>query len=303
MKKKPLISIVMNCHNGAEFLKESLISIVNQEFKNWELIFWDNQSTDNSPKIFLSFNDSRFKYFRSKKFTNLYTARNLAIRKTKGKIITFLDVDDLWLPQKLKQQVNFFKRNNFAEIVYSNYYVKKKIFGFKIKKLKFKEKLPNGNITNELLKDYKIGWLTVAIKKSIIKDNKKFFDEKVNMIADFDLMIRLSLKKKIFCIQKPLAIYRHHPLQLTRKKFLNQASHFLKWSKSSHLKQILKNKSHQKNLNLKIEFFEELILLKRGNYSILRVWDKMLKGKIKLSMKLIAFIVFPNFFKKYIMSI
>ena len=122
------------------------------------------------------------------------------------------------------------------------------------------------------------------------------------MIADFDLMIRLSLKKKIFCIQKPLAIYRHHPIQLTRKKFLNQASHFLKWSKSSYLKQILKNKN-QKNLNHKIEFFEELILLKRGNYSILRVWNKILNGKIKLSIKLIAFIIFPNFFTKYIMSI
>ena len=177
----------MNCHNGEKFLKESLISIVNQEFKNWELIFWDNQSTDKSQNIFLSFKDSRFKYFRSKKFTNLYTARNLAIRKTKGKIITFLDTDDLWLPQKLELQVNFFKRNNSAEIVYSNYYVKKEIIGFKTKKLKFKEKLPNGNITNELLKNYRIGWLTVAIK-SIIKD-KKFFDEKLNMIADFDLMI------------------------------------------------------------------------------------------------------------------
>ena len=61
MKKKPLISIVMNCHNGEKFLKESLISIVNQKFKNWELIFWDNQSTDNSQNIFLSFKDPRFK--------------------------------------------------------------------------------------------------------------------------------------------------------------------------------------------------------------------------------------------------
>ena len=303
MKKKPLISIIMNCHNGEKFLKESLISIVNQKFKNWELIFWDNQSTDNSQNIFLSFKDTRFKYFRSKKFTNLYTARNLAISKTKGKIITFLDVDDLWLPQKLKLQVDFFKKNNAAEILYSNYYVKKEILGFKIKKLKFKEKLPNGNITNELLKSYRIGWLTVAIKKNIIKEKKKFFDEKLNMIADFDLMIRLSLKKKIFCIQKPLAIYRHHSLQLTRKNFFNQVRHFLKWSKSSYSKQILKNKSYKKNLNHKIEFFEELILLKRGNYSILRVWNKMLKGKIKLSMKLIAFIIFPNFFTKYIMSI
>ena len=67
MKKKPLISIVMNCHNGEKFLKESLISIVNQKFKNWELIFWDNQSTDNSQNIFLSFKDSRIQVFSIKK--------------------------------------------------------------------------------------------------------------------------------------------------------------------------------------------------------------------------------------------
>ena len=78
------------------------------------------------------------------------------------------------MPQKLELQVDFFKRNNSAEIVYSNYYVKKEILGFKTKKLRFKEKLPKGNITSELLKNYRIGWLTVAIKKSIIKDKKIF---------------------------------------------------------------------------------------------------------------------------------
>ena len=57
MKKKPLISIIMNCYNGERFLRYSLKSIIDQTFKNWELIFWDNLSTDNSKKIFLSFKD------------------------------------------------------------------------------------------------------------------------------------------------------------------------------------------------------------------------------------------------------
>ena len=50
---KPLISIIVNCFNGEKYLNQALQSAINQTFKNWELIFWDNQSTDNSKKIFL----------------------------------------------------------------------------------------------------------------------------------------------------------------------------------------------------------------------------------------------------------
>ena len=108
MSKKPLVSIIMNCFNGEKYLIESLKSIQNQNYKNWELIFWDNKSTDRSKTIFKKFKDKRFKYYYAKKFTNLYTARNLAIKKAKGKILTFLDVDDLWTSNKLLKQVNFF---------------------------------------------------------------------------------------------------------------------------------------------------------------------------------------------------
>ena len=61
----PKISIIMNCYNGEEYLKESLESILAQSYLNWELIFFDNSSNDNSKKIFRSFKDKRFKYFFS----------------------------------------------------------------------------------------------------------------------------------------------------------------------------------------------------------------------------------------------
>jgi len=67
MKNEPLVSIIMNCHNGEKFLKESIQSIISQKYKNWELIFWDNKSTDGSAKILKSFKDKRIRYFKSKK--------------------------------------------------------------------------------------------------------------------------------------------------------------------------------------------------------------------------------------------
>ena len=116
--KKPLISIIMNCYNGEKYLKKSINSIINQSYKNWELIFWDNQSQDNSKKILLSFKDKRIKYFKSKKLLNLYNARNLAITKSIGTYICFLDTDDWWMKKKLQTQVNFINNNKKVNFIY-----------------------------------------------------------------------------------------------------------------------------------------------------------------------------------------
>ena len=70
MKKKNLVSIIMNCHNGEKFLYESILSVVKQTYKNWELIFFDNNSNDNSKNIVFSFKDKRIKYYKSKLVNN-----------------------------------------------------------------------------------------------------------------------------------------------------------------------------------------------------------------------------------------
>ena len=122
-KKLPFISIIMNCHNGEKYLKNSIKSVLNQSYKFWELIFFDNQSKDKSKKIVLSFKDKRIKYFSSKKFNSLYEARNLAISKTKGEYVCFLDVDDWWTKTKLAKQVEIIKTNENIKFIYSNCYI------------------------------------------------------------------------------------------------------------------------------------------------------------------------------------
>ena len=77
MKKKlPLVSIIMNCHNGEKYLINSLNSIFAQDYHNWELIFWDNKSHDNSKKIIKKYQDKRVRYFYSNRLLPLYHARN-----------------------------------------------------------------------------------------------------------------------------------------------------------------------------------------------------------------------------------
>ena len=120
---RPLVSVVVNCHNGEKFLKTCIKSVLDQTYKNWEIVFWDNKSTDQSAKIVKSFKDKRIKYFKSNKFEKLYRTRNLAIKKSKGKYICFLDTDDFWSKNKLSSQINLIKRKNY-NIIYTNFTIK-----------------------------------------------------------------------------------------------------------------------------------------------------------------------------------
>ena len=116
------VSIIMNCYNGQEYLKDSLNSVINQTYKNWELIFYDNCSNDKSKKIFFEYkkNNSKFKYFKSKKKEKLGVARYNALKKIKGSFFLFFDCDDYLLPSKLKTQIKFFKKKQepFIQILF-----------------------------------------------------------------------------------------------------------------------------------------------------------------------------------------
>ena len=303
MKKQPLVSIIMNCLNGEKYLNESLQSVLNQSYKNWELIFWDNQSNDKSAKILKRYNDKRIRYFYSLKKEKLYKARYLAVKRSKGEILTFIDVDDLWIKTKLEKQVNFFKKNPNSEIVYSNYYVIKKFFNFFIKKKKYSNFLPSGNITNNLFNNYCVGWPTIAIKKKIFSLKKNFFKERLNMIADFELIIRLSLNRKIYSLQEPLAIYRQHPNQLTRKNFYDQVNHYLKWYNIIRYKKNYNRNYNFHKLKSKIIFFKAIIQLKKNNSSFRDMIKFFFKLDFKNFLKLIIFFISPNLYIKYIMGI
>ena len=161
-KLSPLVSVIMNCYNGEKFLDESIQSVISQTYDNWELIFWDNRSEDRSSEIFKKYQDKRFKYFYADKHTSLYEARNLAIQKSTGEFISFLDADDLWHKQKLEKQMDYFDDNSIG-VAYSNYWLVKK--DLIKKKISFRKKLYRGHVYNELMDNYNIGILTTIIRK------------------------------------------------------------------------------------------------------------------------------------------
>ena len=123
MNNSPLVSILMNCYNGEKYLQEAINSVVNQTYQNWVLIFWDNQSNDESAKIFFNNKDTRLHYYLSPFHTTLGDARVMASKKIKGQWLGILDTDDIWEPDKLTKQIDLInkvsKTNESIGLVYS----------------------------------------------------------------------------------------------------------------------------------------------------------------------------------------
>jgi len=262
MREKALISVIMNCHNGETFLEESLKSLFAQSYENWELIFWDNLSTDNSKKILKKFNDKRIKYYLSDNFTNLYEARNLAIEKASGKYISFLDTDDLWTKDKLKKQLNFLNEKKEFKILYSNYFIKDEIK--KKEYLMYNELLPSGYITQKLLNNYYLGITSVILEKKIFEEIN--FHKKYNVIGDFDFFIKISQTYKIGSIQEPLDFYRIHNNSYSLKRsevYINELSQWIQ-ENEKRLKESGFNLNKQKIFmyKLKIKAFLKKIINK-----------------------------------------
>lgn len=115
-----LVSIIMPSYNTAKFITDTIQSVLNQTYQNWELLIVDDCSTDNSDEVIASFNDPRIKIFKNEKNSGAAISRNKAIAEAAGKWIAFLDSDDLWLPEKLEKQINFMRKNGY-HFSYTNY--------------------------------------------------------------------------------------------------------------------------------------------------------------------------------------
>ncbi|HZD32631.1 MAG TPA: glycosyltransferase [Candidatus Angelobacter sp.] len=101
----PAVSIIMNVRNGAATVREALQSALQQTVSGWELIVWDDQSTDDSARIVAQFSDNRIRYFLAQRDMSLGQAREAAISHAQGEWLAFLDQDDIWSPRKLELQL------------------------------------------------------------------------------------------------------------------------------------------------------------------------------------------------------
>ena len=237
---KNLVSIIMNCHNGEKFINRSIQSILKQKYQNFEIIFYDNFSNDNTRKIIKQYKDKRINYYKSNKYLKLYDARNKAIKKSKGEYITFLDVDDEWHKEKLKYQIEQFYKFNH-DVSYTNYWVGK----YNKKKI-FKKKIECFDIKYQILNDYPIGISTSMVKSYIFFKENYLFNKNYEIIGDFDFFFRISKRFKFKCINQPLVTLYNHGGNSSIKNLHVQIKEFKKWYKINklHLSRFENNIKH-----------------------------------------------------------
>lgn len=203
------VSVIIPTYNRAHMITQAIDSVLNQAFKDFELIVVDNYSSDNTESVVKSYNDKRIRYFKNQNNGLIGISRNYGIQKSRGEYVSFLDDDDLWLPEKLEKQVGLLDANKELGLVYSDCYVIDSN-GNLLKNTYFHSVKPfSGNIFNELLVSNFIPQLTVLVRGEAL-GKVGVFDLKYKIAQDYELWLRIAEYYPIGFIEQPLAKYRIH---------------------------------------------------------------------------------------------
>ena len=215
--KNPLVSVIIPTYNRGWIVKEAIDSVLAQDFADFELIVVDDGSTDNTFKILEEF-ESDIRVIRQ---TNrgVSAARNCGIQASVGRWIAFLDSDDLWLPQKLSLQVDFFSSHGDAMICQTEeQWIRNGVrVNPKVRHHKF-----SGLIFERSLELCLVSPSAVMIRKDLFH-NVGLFDESLPACEDYDLWLRVSCRFPVYLIETPLIIKRGgHNDQLSRAPGLDK---------------------------------------------------------------------------------
>ena len=208
-----LVSVIIPYYKKKEYIATSINSVLKQSYKNFELIIIYDDSNHEDLIILnnLKKKDKRIKIFINKKNIGAGLSRNKGIKLSKGKLIAFLDSDDLWSRNKLKKQILFMKQKKI-KISHTSYYIinyNNKIIGQrKAKDLNYKQ----------LLKSCDIGLSTIILDKKLIKNNTKFASIKTK--EDYVLWLQITQnEKKIYALPNNLTKWRKLDNSLSSSKF------------------------------------------------------------------------------------
>ena len=211
-----LVSVITPMYNSGKYIEETLKSVISQTHENWELFIIDDGSSDNCVELVNGFKkfDDRIKLIINEENQGAAISRNIGIREANGRYIAFLDSDDLWVPTKLEEQINFMSKNQLA-LSYSSY---EKIdeSGNHIKNINI---VKIQTTYHNLLKSNYIGCLTAMIDLKMM-EQKKIYMPKITTRHDHGLW--LAIVKRGFNVSgnpKILAKYRYREGSISFSKF------------------------------------------------------------------------------------
>lgn len=212
MNDNPKISVIMSVYNDENYLKESIESILNQEFKDFEFIIVNDKSTDNSLKIINKFHDKRILIINNKKNLGLTKSLNIALKLAKGKYIARQDADDISLPQRFKKQYSFLEKNPEIALLGTSIYridensnELETVLSFE--QPSFKHML-NWN-------HFKHG--SVLFRKVLVNEIGGY-NELFEYVQDYEFWLRISKRYKVRNLKDPLYKLRIHNASIGSKK-------------------------------------------------------------------------------------
>ena len=224
----PAVSVIMNCLNSSRDLREAMNSLMAQTFTDFEVIFWDNCSTDESPAIAQSYGE-KVRYFRGESIVPLGEGRNLAPAQARGRYLAFLDCDDLWKPTKLERQVALFEANPRVGLVCTD----TEIFdGKRVLKRLFAETSPQrGMAFAALMQRQWISMSSAMVSREALTSlsaekissgqgiNGGWFDQSLNVCEEADVFYRIAHDWQLDHVDEPLTLWRVHGGNTTFRKF------------------------------------------------------------------------------------
>jgi len=211
-----IVDVIIPNFNKFRFLEKSILSVINQSYKNWFLHIIDDNSTDNSNEIFNKYKDNKkINIIKLKKNMGPSFCRNLGIRNSKSPYLSFLDSDDYWTNDKLETQLSFMIKNklNFTYSDYFTFYENKK------NNLTYKTNLKDSFKFNEFIYNSSINTSTIIIKRNLI-NNIKY--KKVDLLEDY--LFKCEILKKggsAIKFNKSLVFYRINSENRSQNKFAN----------------------------------------------------------------------------------
>ena len=215
-----LVSIVTPSYNCEPFIAETIQSVINQTYTNWELLIVDDNSSDNSVAIIKEFLliDTRIQLFQQDVNQGAAIARNIGIEKSKGEFIAFLDSDDLWMPKKLELQIAFMQKNDF-NFTHTSYF-----FIDESSKVLPKTYVVKGKLSyKDMLYTNRIGCLSVVLNQSKMG---KIFMPNMRKRQDYAHWLNiLKVEDFVYGLDQPLAKYRIRKNSMSANKV-----EMLKWN-------------------------------------------------------------------------
>lgn len=256
--ESPIISVIMPVYNGEKYLHIAIESILNQSYDNFELIIFNDNSTDTSKEIILSYstNDSRIVFVDKQKNVGPATLRNEGIDISKGEFIALLDADDIAMPTRLEKQLKIMQANPKIGVCGSWF----TNFGQDVKTKVVKHPEFHDKIKVSFLIDCTIGNSTSFFRKNILEGVR--YNNEYVPVEDFYFWSQLIIKTQFYIIQESLVNYRIHENNISQTKIDNV------------------QKSRRR---VKIEFLSEFGI--DNNHKDIDSFYNLIEGQSKLSLK------------------